>query len=239
MFKKIDLDNLDKGGVMKRNAKIIIGASAAVLLIVSFQNCSKKESFTQSSSNAAYVDIAADMNTGSNANDAGDGAKVAGVGSFSVPTADAVVMRIENGLQGNVRPAAGNFARSLIQLRTNLPKVTDPTRATGYDQIQLLTYGACSDLTTGGANSLMLTRYNVNPASTITVNQAALVAAGMRMLDQHTALIASDSVATAPITAAFNKLVTDISSAAGNTSIIAFMGVCIAANTAGSTLLGF
>src|SRR5581483_1931756 len=79
---------------------------------------------------------------------AGSGATVAGQGSLSVPVGQAIVQRLKIGLQGNVSPTAGNFAKALAQVQNNLPKVTDPTKATGFDQAQLLVYAACSDLTT-------------------------------------------------------------------------------------------
>lgn len=169
---------------------------------------------------------------------AGGGSKVSGLGSFSVPTADALVARIEIGLQGNVKSSAGNFRTSLLQVKPNLPKVTDPTLATGFDNIQLLVYGACSDLTTGGT-PLMLSKYNVDPNKTIANNQAALVSAGIQMLDQYVAGLASGSTAAAQINTALTDLVTQIIATPANTSKIAFMSVCIAANTSGSSLMGF
>ncbi|MBY0471606.1 hypothetical protein K2X30_10615 [bacterium] len=168
----------------------------------------------------------------------GNGATVSGTGALSVPTANAAIARIQNGLEGSVNPMAGNFQRSLAQVRTNLPKVSDPTQASGYDQVQLLVYGACSDLTTGNT-PIMQSRYGVTANGTIAANTTALVNAGMRMMDQYTAGLASASPATDAARAAFQSLVSRVGATATNTSRIAFMSVCIAANTAGSTLLGF
>jgi hypothetical protein len=152
----------------------------------------------------------------------------------TVPTGTAAVGRIQNGLEGLVKPTQGNFQRSLAQVRTNLPKSTDVTAAAGYDQIELLVYSACSDLTSGSV-PLMQSKYGIQPSATVTANQAALVAAGMRMLDQHTAGIASQGSASAQLTTIFTGLVL---AQTGNTSKMAFMTVCIAANTAGTALLG-
>lgn len=167
----------------------------------------------------------------------GDGATVPGKGALSVPTADGVVARIQNGLEKSVSPTAGNFSRALTQVRGNLPKNTNPLKATGYDQIQLLAYAACSDLTTG-TTPIMQSRYNINRNGTIAANQAALIAAGVRMLDRHTAGLASQSEAAAKVNAAFTTLVQNIAATAGNTTTIAFVSVCIAANTAGSAMMG-
>ena len=175
----------------------------------------------------------------------GGGVDVAGKGNFSVPPAEAVVARIVNGLEKSVSPAAGNFARALTAVQKNLPQTTDPTKATGFDQIQLLVYGACSDLTTG-TTPLYQSKYNVQRAQSVANNKAALVAAGMRILDQYTAGLASSSVGTAKIQTTLNSLVdklavdTSVTSQAAATQVtMAWMAVCIAANTSGSSLLGF
>jgi len=168
----------------------------------------------------------------------GDGSTVPGKGALSVPTADGVVARIQNGLEKSVSSTTGNFARALTQVKGNLPKVTNPLKATGYDQIQLLAYAACSDLTTG-TTPIMQSRYNINRNGTIASNQQALIAAGVRMLDKHVAGLASQSEASVKVNAALTKLVQDVAAGAGNTATIAFMSVCIAANTAGSSMMGF
>jgi hypothetical protein len=169
---------------------------------------------------------------------AGGGAGVPGTGAASVPTGDAVVARIRNGLNGNVSPAKGNFAKTLAQVNSNLPKVTDPTKASGFDQVELLVYGACSDLTTG-STPLMKSAYHVNPKASIAVNQSSLLAAGMAMLDKHTAGLASKGPPNAEVVAALTALIQQIASDSNNNSTIAFMSICTAANTAGVTMLGF
>ena len=148
-----------------------------------------------------------------------------------------MVARLQTGLGGNVSATSGNFAKALSQVRSNLPKVTNVTNAAGFDQVELLAYAACSDLTVGGQPK-MQTKYNVQPSASIASNQAALVAAGMTMLDQHTASLASQGPAAAQLSTIFTNLVNTEASTASNTSTIAFMAVCIAANTAATAMLG-
>ena len=83
----------------------------------------------------------------------------------------------------------------------------------------------------------MKSAYGVDPKATVANSQAALIAAGMKMLDQYTAGLASNSEATTQVRSALQDLVQTVT--AGNTTTIVFMSVCIAANTAGSMLLGF
>ena len=222
---------------MKINMKIkMIKVTILAFTFIDISSCSLKKT----DMNAMQLDTPSVADQSSTAAEIEDlpAAKVAGIGSFSVPTSEAIVARLENGLEKNVRSTAGNFSRALTQVRTNLPTVTDPTKATGYDQIQLLVYGACSDLTTG-TTPLMQSRYSVTANGSIATNQNNLVNAGMRMLDQYTAGIATSSTATVALQSALTKLVTELSQTSTNTSRIAFMSVCIAANTAGTSLLGF
>ena len=162
------------------------------------------------------------------------GANATGV---AVPTGEAVIARITNGLEGTVKQTTGNFSTAISQLSTNLPKVTSVNAAAGYDQLQLLVYAACADLTTGGA-PIMQSKYNVSPSGTIAANQAALVSAGIRMLDQHTGGIASQGPDAAQLNTILTNLVTAQAAVNTNTSTMAFITVCLAANTAGIALLG-
>lgn len=154
-----------------------------------------------------------------------------------VPTSNSVAIRIENGLEGSAKRSAGNFRLSLQQVQGNLPKVPNVFNASGFDQIQLLVYAACSDLTTGGT-PVMQSKYGVTPNGSIASNQTALVNAGLRMLDQHTAGLATQGPDAAQLTSIFTSLVQKQAAVGTNTSKIAFMAVCIAANTAGTTMLG-
>lgn len=186
------------------------------------------------------VAVAPESISGNSVNKAGPvnphvgGTNMTGV---TIPTTQSVAARIQNGLGGIVNPTAGNFQRGLASVRTNLPKVSDVTKAAGFDQVQLLAYAACSDLTTG-ANPLMRTRYNVNPTATIATNQAALIAAGMAILDAHTGGLATAGPNSAQVTQVLTTLVQQQAAVGTNTSTIAFMAVCIAANTAATTMLG-
>jgi hypothetical protein len=209
-----------------RNTLIVVSMLSVAM---TFQNCSPMGTASKDSSSSGENAAAA----------AGGGATVPGVGSSSVPTGDALISRVNNALQGNVSPLTGNFAKALVALKPGLPQVTDPTKASGFDQAQLLVYAACSDLVSGGTNSKMTTVYGVTSTGTIAANQTKLIAAGVKMLDQYVAGLASQGPTSAQVTTSFTSLLTDISSASGNTSTIAFMSVCIAANTAGSTLMGF
>ncbi|MGZ3721511.1 MAG: hypothetical protein ACXVA9_01190 [Bdellovibrionales bacterium] len=151
------------------------------------------------------------------------------------PTAENAAARIANGFEGNAPVTRGNLRQVLANVKTNLPKVTNVTSAGGYDQVQLLAYAACADIVQDG---LMQNMFNVNPNATIAANQGALVAAGLRILDNHTAALASQGPNAAQVTTVFTTLVQTEAADATNTSKMAFMAVCIAASTAGSTLLG-
>jgi hypothetical protein len=111
-------------------------------------------------------------------------------------------------------------------------------KASGYDQVQLLVYAACSDLTTGNT-PLMQSKYSVTKTGSIATNSANLIAAGRRMLDNYVAGLASQGPTSAEVTAALTTLVNTIAGQAGGNSTIAFMSVCMAANTAGATLMSF
>jgi hypothetical protein len=212
---------------MNKNLRkiMVIGAIAAVLPF--FQNCDMGSP------------AKANLSSTGGQSAAGGGSSIPGVGNFQMPTGPAVVSRITNGLENNVNPLKGNFLKALNASGGNMPSVTDPTKATGFDAVQLVVYGACSDLTTGGTNSLMQKTYSVVSTGSVASNQAALVAAGVKMLDNYTAGLASQGPTAAQVTAALQSLVTTIAGTSSNTSTIAFMSVCIAANTAGSSLMGF
>jgi hypothetical protein len=154
--------------------------------------------------------------------------------STSVPSMMAVVGRIQKGLP-NVSSSAGNFKNVLAQVQTNLPSVTDPTKATGMDQIPLLIYGACSDISTG----LMSSVYNVNSNNSVASNMAPLVAAGVQIVNLHVAnLAAAGTPLNAQVSAIFTTLVnSDIS--AGATTAQTFNSVCLAANSFGVGMTGF
>lgn len=220
----------------------------ALLLTISFVAVSCGKNATQSKDSSSLA--ANDPGPGGGGNNppadpivAGNGANVAGNGALSVPTTDAIVARLQNvGLAGavNVNTANSNFAKAYAQVKANLPEMTDPTKASGFDNVQLLTYGACSDLTTGNT-PLMQSLFNVTKANTIAQNRQALIDAGVKIIDRYVAGLASapDSPANQPVKDSFGKLLDTLGAVATNTSTIGFMSVCMAANTAGSSMLGF
>ena len=211
-----------------------------ILSLLTLVGCSDHEN-DPPQHNEVGVAVAPTSIPGNATTNAGPAAAVSGgpnVTGVVAPTASAVILRIQNGLEGSVLSTTGSFAKAVAQVSTNLPKVTDVTLASGFDQVELLAYAACADLTVNGTNSLMQTKYNVLPASTIAQNQAALIAAGIKMLDQHTAGLASQGPDAALVDTVFTNLVTTEAAVGTNTSTIAFMAVCIAANTAGVAMLG-
>src|SRR5438105_4150301 len=122
---------------MTNNVRKLVILSAATLgLLAGFQNCARYQSKDAASSTAASTSVTDPAAGGG----AGSGALFTGQGSSSVPTADGIVARLTNGLQGNASATAGNFAKSLAAVKGNLPKTADPSKASGFDQVQLLVY---------------------------------------------------------------------------------------------------
>ena len=160
------------------------------------------------------------------------GTDLPGVGSASAPTADAVIGRIRNTLIG-VDPLAGNFAKAIAQVKPNLPQMTNPVQATGLDQIPLLAYAACTDT--------KLASYNVPTTGTVSANSAALVAAGMKMLDAGLAGLASQGASSADFQTALQALVSTLATdkAATQTMTTSFIAVCMASTTAAVSMAGY
>ena len=160
------------------------------------------------------------------------GTDLPGVGSASAPTADAVIGRIRNTLIG-VDPLAGNFAKAIAQVKPNLPQMTNPVQATGLDQIPLLVYGACTDA--------KLASYNVPTTGTISANSAALVAAGMTMLDAPLAGLASQGASSGDFQAALQALVSTLAADKSTTQTMttSFIAVCMASTTAAVSMVGY
>lgn len=184
------------------------------------------------------VAVAAYSIVGNNTTKAGPTTAVSGgVNTLGVtgPTAESAAGRIANGLEQNAVVTRGNLRTVLNNVRTNLPKVANVNNAAGYDQVQLLAYAGCADVVQSGK---MQSVYGIQPTATIATNATALVAAGVRILDAHTAGLASQGPNAAAISTVFTNLVNTEAATSGVTSKMAFMAVCIAANSAGSTLLG-
>ena len=160
------------------------------------------------------------------------GTDLPGLGSASAPTADAVIGRIRNTLIG-VDPLAGNFTKAIVQVKPNLPQMTNPVQATGLDQIPLLVYAACTDA--------KLASYNVPTTGTISANSAALVAAGMTMLDAGLAGLASQGASNGDFQAALQTLVSTLAAdmATTQTMTTSFIAVCMASTTAAVSMAGY
>jgi hypothetical protein len=159
---------------------------------------------------------------------------IIGVQGASVPTSKAISARITNGLQNNSVPTSGNFAKSLAQLGTNLPENTNPNLATGYDQVPLLAYAACTDV----APSV----YGITQTGTganITNARMALIAAGVKIMDQHTGGLASTGPLASQVSTIFGKLVDDNAAISGETVLMEFVSVCMSASTFGVQMMGF
>jgi hypothetical protein len=160
------------------------------------------------------------------------GTDLPGLGSASSPTADAVIGRVRNTLVG-VDPLAGNFAKAIAQVKPNLPQMTNPVQATGLDQIPLLVYAACTDVN--------LASYGVPTTGTISANSAALVAAGMKMLDAGLASLASQGASNGDFQAALQALVSTLAAdkAITQTMTTSFIAVCMASTTAAVSMVGY
>lgn len=161
---------------------------------------------------------------------AGIGGTLPGVGALSVPTGNAVIQRIIIGVEGHASVSSGNFGSVSRQVIPNLSNSTDPTQFNGGDANMLLAYAACVDAGPGN--------FGITTSKTAAQNQAALIAAGIRFLNNYTAGLASAGAASAQLTAAVTNIVNQ-SIANGSTATMAFYTVCMAANTAGSTMMGF
>jgi hypothetical protein len=207
-----------------------------ILLSVFLSSCSD-HAIGPGTHNEIGAAVAAHSIAGNDTSKAGPTSATSGGGNtlgVTGPSAEAAVGRIANGFEGNTPPTQGNFSQAIASVKSNLPKVTNVNSASGYDQVELLAYAACADLVDGGQISSV---YGVQGSQSVTSQQAALVAAGVRILDNHTANLASQGPNAAAVATALTNLVTLEATNAAN-SKMAFMTVCIAASTAGSTLLG-
>jgi|GEM_PF-2585056 len=218
--------------------------SASLPLMVNCTNSglstNKNMGTTASGQSAGQPTLTPGSTPASGAVVAGNGSNIAGTGNLTVATNGSIPFRIANGLQNKVSPASGNFAKALTQVQNNLPASPDITKSAGFDQLQLLIYAACSDLTTGGTNSPMqsATGYHIVASGSVVSNQAALISAGTSILDQHLGGLASQGPAAAAVTQNLTTLVTALSQDSTINSQMAFVSVCIAASSAGF-IVGF
>jgi hypothetical protein len=160
------------------------------------------------------------------------GSDLPGLGSASAPMADAVIGRIRNTIIG-VDPLAGNFAKAIAQVKPNLPQKANPVQATGLDQIPLLVYAACTDA--------KLAAYSVPTTGTISANSAALIAAGMKMLDTGLAGLCSGGASSGDFQAALQALVSTLAADKTTTQTMttSFIAVCMASATAAVSMVGY
>jgi hypothetical protein len=204
---------------MKRTSSLLLAAMVASVAAI-----------------AACDLLPADQSGGGGPPDSGlppePGTDLPGLGSASAPTADAVIGRIRNTLIG-VDPLLGNFAKAIAQVKPNLPQMTNPVQATGLDQIPLLVYAACTDT--------KLASYSVPTTGTVSANSAALVAAGMKMLDGGLAGLASQGSSSVDFQAALQALVSTLGAdkATTQTMTTSFIAVCMASTTAAVSMAGY
>jgi len=162
---------------------------------------------------------------------------IPGVGSTSVPTQDAVIGRLLGvGLAGaQVTDQSTNTKAVIAQVNGNLPQLADPIKANGWDQIPLLTYAACADISAANTQAV----YGVNTAGTLASQRNALVAAGLKIADQYVGGLATSGPLAAQATAIFQSQVDANALISGETVKQSFIGVCMAANVFGVALRGF
>lgn len=196
-------------------------ATAALVAMLPFAGCSLQKDEAKAMSQKSSL-----PQSGNPADQVG----VPGVPGASVPTSKAISLRIMNGLNNNAVPTAKNFAASLAQLGTNLPENTNPNLATGYDQVPLLAYAACTDVAPA--------TYNIT-GNSIPNARAALIAAGVNILDRHTGGLASTGPNAAQVQAIFGQLIDDNAKIAGETVLMEWISVCMTASTFGAQMMGF
>ena len=162
---------------------------------------------------------------------AGIGATLSGTGALSVPTTNGIISRVINGVGGRASVHSLSFELATRNFAANLSNSTDPTQLNGADMNMLLAYSACVD---AGATTFG----HINTSKTVAQNQVALVTLGMSIMDSYLAGLASGGAASAQLQTTFNNIVSQ-SIANGATPQMAYVTVCTAAVTAGSTMLGF
>lgn len=169
-----------------------------------------------------------------------------------VPTANAVITRLNKGLSampaGSSSPVPGfqcqqgnNCSKALSNVMGNLPYNSNPLLATGLDQIPLLVYAGCNDLT--------LSNYGVATSNTTVAAQTQnLINAGVGFVNAHVGGLASSGALNSQVTAVFQTLITSNASAFAAQSPVPsvatqikqdFYSICMAANSFGIAMTGF
>ncbi len=160
------------------------------------------------------------------------GGSTSGYGSVRIPDADTIGARLVMGLEGNVSlDPTTTTGKAFKAMYGGLPQQPNPNSATGVDQVPILIYTACA--------SVKPSSYSIDTSQSVTNSRAALIAAGLRMLNLHVGgLLSQDSSLNSQVSTAFGSLV-DSDSAAGASTQTTFISVCMAANTYGIVMKGF
>lgn len=203
-----------------KNTKIILLATS--LGIIALSGCTLKKDESASPSTRAQSTVG----TGNPA----DAVGVVGVPGATVPTGPAMILRIQTALENNASPLAGNFARTIASLSTNLPKLPNPLKATGADQASLLAYAACSDV--------LASTYSVNITQSIAAQKTNIIAAGKRILDRCTAGLTTSGAMSTEVTAALTELVEKNALVTGETTEMAWISSCYTSVTVCTQFLG-
>ena len=207
---------------------------SAVFTVLSAFSIASAGCFGLSASNSA-VSPGQTSAGAATAGGAGSAGGLSGSGSMFVPTSSAVVGRIQKVLAPagvNCNSSGGNCNKVLTQLQNNLPSTTNPVNATGLDQVPLLVYAACAD----AAKSSSV--FGVNTSAKVSAQLSNLVNAGVSMVNQHVGNLAASGPLQSQVAAVFTQLVTN-DVAAGATTSMAFISVCLAANSFGVAMTGF
>jgi hypothetical protein len=156
-----------------------------------------------------------------------------------VPTAKAIIGRLE-AVMGVAQSSQFYFNKASGTLTPTIAYSTDPTMFAGADSNMALAYAACVDNRSGAKFGINMKLNIATPADQVTL-QPQLVAAGLQILDLYTGGLANQGAAKPQLTAAFNAIVAQSIANVpnGTTTQMAWISVCTAANTAGTTLLGF
>lgn len=163
------------------------------------------------------------------------GSGVYGTPGALIPASSAVVLRITNGLRDprgatTANVGTGNFQTAFRQFGANLPQSTNPRTATGYDQVSLLAYAACTDVPSA--------RFGVIDANSVDQNRAALIKAGTQFVDNYTGGLGSNSAYAVQVAKVFETLVA-ADEAEGDSTRFVFISVCMAASSFGAQMMGF
>ena len=161
--------------------------------------------------------------------------------STTVPTADVIPGRIKNALTlpattatpapvSLVSTLTGNFATALALQGPNLT-VSDPSQASGAGAVPLLSFAACNDVKPAS--------YGVTTTGTLATQSAAIVAAGLTIVNQCTAGLAA---AGTTLNTSVTQYFTDLNTANGGTlpsDAATYSPALVAASPAATTTQAF